>query len=74
MFGRMSSIKIFLRENKPNAKGEYPLYIQIIHDRQQSEMFYKFHCQFKIGMKIEVGLEEETKEVNALLKKKKSPL
>ncbi len=37
----MSSVKIIQRKNKPNAKGEYPLYIQIIHERKQSEISLK---------------------------------
>ena len=37
----MSSVKIIQRRNKPNAKGEYPLYIQVIHERKQSEISLK---------------------------------
>ena len=37
----MSSVKIIQRKNKPTATGECPLYIQIIHDRKQSEISLK---------------------------------
>lgn len=34
----MASVKLILRKNKPNKKGECPIMIQITHDRKSTEM------------------------------------